>query len=344
MLVPRHTLGNRVMRVRSIQVLLYIALGLIGHGATGQQCDPLLLMVEGGGPSSDGSGIEGLTNRVSESFANKGVTVVNVDNGPFWTAVWHNYRPKKVRNAVQRIKDSRFWPVVVVGHSLGAATAWHLADSIPTVLLVTLDGVSFWDNRPMPANAGHWRNVWVDRNAFGPDWGTEPNADIDYSSGDFGHGDVQAMWSTKSRAYGSLADAVSHALACRGTTGRSEPKPKELCKLDAIGCEARWELTDRCPDGHGIDMRFFEYDISWNRVASWRPSTIPSGETSTFRLSCNGPANWVCYGGRRPSGNTWGVGMDGKGSCEKCCLSCRYAQPVESVDFAKTRLTCPRRG
>lgn len=329
------------MRPTHVLVLLALCsiLGQIGHGAMRQQCNPLLLMVEGGGPSSDGSGIEGLTTKISKSFANEGVTVVNVDNGPFWTAIWHNYRPKQVREAVQRIKDSRFWPVVIVGHSLGAATAWHLAHSVPTSLLVTLDGVSFNDNKSMPANARHWRNVWVDRDAFGPDWRNEPNADIDYSIGDFRHGDVQAMWSTKSRAFGSVADAVSLALECPGTSGLA-PIPKELCKLDAIGCAARWKLTDGCRDGHGIDVRFFEYDIGWNRVSSWNPRTIPSGESSTFRLACAGPANWVCYGGKRPSGHIWGVGMDGEDSCERCCISCRHAQPIESVDFASNRLTC----
>ena len=334
------------MLIKSIHVLALLALclllGQIGHGATRSQCHPLLLMIEGGGPSSDGSSMEGLANRVSKSLGKKGVTVVNVDNGPFWTAVWHNFRPKEVRDAVRQIEAARFWPVVIVGHSLGAATAWHLAHAIPTSLLVTLDGVSFRDNRSMPANARHWRNVWVNRNAFGPDWGTEPNADIDYSVGDYDHSNVQAMWSKSVGAYGSAESAVSRALACQVTGRLVEPMPKELCSLDAVGCEARWELSDGCRDGHGIDVRFFEYDVGWNRVASWRRMTIPSGESSSFRLACEGPANWICYGGKRPAGNTWGVGLDGKESCERCCLSCRYGQPIESVDFSSTRLTCPR--
>ena len=343
---PSITWGSRAMvksRLHGARLMLATLLAFASLNtalaASDGACHPLLLMIEGGGPSSDGSSMEGLTDRISKSLAGGGVTVVNVDNGPFWTAFFHRYRPRKVKDAVQRIQEAQYWPLVIVGHSLGAATAWHLARSLPTSLLVTLDGVSYNDNRRAPANARQWRNVWVDQDAFGPDWGPEPNADVDYSVGDFSHSDVQQMWSVSHRRYGSVADAVSRALECQGVPTR-EPQSKLLCDLEAVGCEARWKLTDGCRDGHGIDMRFFEYDVGWNRIASWRPQTIPSGESETFRLDCEGPANWVCYGGQRPSGHYWGRGLDGKKGCEDCCLNCRHAQPIESIDFVTTKLTC----
>ena len=332
---------SRMHRVRRTLATLLALAGLNTALAAGDGvCHPLLLMIEGGGPSSDGSSMERLTGRISKSLSDRGVTVVNVDNGPFWTAVWHNFRPKEVKDAVRRIKEGRFWPLVIVGHSLGAATAWHLAQSLPTSLLVTLDGVSYNDDRSAPANARQWRNVWVTQTTFGrPDWGYEPNADVDYTVGDFNHSDVQRMWSANVSPFGRVADAVSHALECQGVAS-PEPQPRLLCDLEAVGCEARWKLTDGCRDGHGIDMRFFEYDIGWNRIGSWRSQTIPSGESATFRLACSGPANWVCYGGQRPSGHYWGLGLDGKENCEGCCLNCRHAQPIENVDFASENLTC----
>jgi hypothetical protein len=86
----------------------------------------------------------------------------------------------------------------------------------------------------------------------------------------------------------------------------------------------RWELTDGCRDGRGIQLKFL--DRANNRV--WPGSSevylIPSGETRAGVLSCRTGAN-ICYGARRdPETSTyWGVDLDGSRSCDGCCNTCR---------------------
>ncbi len=202
-------------------------------------CHPLLVMIEGGGRStSSGKSIRALTNDIEDEYRSRGITIAVVDNGIYWSRFWKIMRWEPVKETAQGIKSSNYWPVVIVGHSLGAAIAWELARLIPISLLVTLDGVSFKDDVPLEDK--NWRNVWVDKNAWGPDWGPEP-ADIDYSIGDFTHYDVKRMWTHRHPKFGSAGEAVLRALTkCPNVTHVSSPKPEELCKLNSVGCRQSW--------------------------------------------------------------------------------------------------------
>ena len=340
---PRKSLSQTKFALVAIAVLVINATPCFANS----HCNPLLVMIEGGARSSDGPSMEKLVDDIQDDFASRGIAIADLDNGPFSsikTAIFPYLKKAKVQEAAKQIKSSNHWPVVIVGHSLGAATAWDLANSMPIQLLVTLDGVSFRQDR-RPAMAVSWRNVWVNKNAPGPDWKSEP-ADIDYTIGNYSHSDVEKMWSWRHPKFGSVEDAVLKALLkCPRSIRVSPPKPGELCKLDSVGCKVKWEIgTKHCR--RRIVAKFFEYDIEGNLVANSPKRTIPLGAAILHEHPCKSPANKVCYGARSPSerGSYWGVGLDGTKKCDGCCLSCRIWQKVEDIyvwDHSKSYLTCP---
>ena len=171
-----------------------------------QVCKPLLLLIEGGAESSrDGESVEFLANEIVPRYNQEGIPVVLMDNAFFWNK--YTWLPSNGEDASQKLIRSRYWPIVMVGHSMGGATAYNLAQRVPTELVVTLDAVSFADRRRRPANARTWINVWVGSNydnlpgcclpiygdGFGPDWDKREGADLDIYAGAQSHFDVKYM-------------------------------------------------------------------------------------------------------------------------------------------------------
>ena len=349
--------------------LVLIALLLFCHPSysfAGSHCHPLLLMVEGGGPSSDGESMENLTTSIVEEYNSRGVTVVLIDNYSFWTDVYHYFIPEAVDEAAEKISASRFSPVVIVGHSLGASSAISLASRVNPKLLVTFDGVDYLGyqenlRHPNPGSTV-WRNVRVNSRGFNifdystwwPTWGFQANPDVHYSIGDYGHSDVEKMWDYEHPRFGSTESAVNRALACPRRRHSQTfppvvpPRPGELCDVEGIGCSVYWKIENECDND--IHMRFFEYDISWNQVARWpdrsRHYVIPSGSLlGPKHLSCYGPGNYICYGGRDPSNDRpLGAGLGGTENCRGCCRACRYDQTPNQRNTRDDTLECLIRG
>ena len=108
----------------------------------------------------------------------------------------HNDDLESMRDRIARARAERAAPVVLVGHSYGAATAHRVADSLGVAggidLLVTLDPVSGrWERRaaPRPRTVARWINVRVGSSpglsscglagAIGGAWGAQTAADLE---------------------------------------------------------------------------------------------------------------------------------------------------------------------
>ena len=284
-------------------------------------CDPLLLLVEGGSGSSDGASIEKLASQLGNEYRGLGVTVSNVDHEPFFDSLY--FLGRQQDRAVAFIEKSNHSPIVIVGHSLGAHTAYKIASKMDVSLLVTLDGVSFFGHGSHIPHPG--ANVrWIDidapglfaGNGIGPDWDGQNNADVSESV-DASHYDVEKMFEpAKEYVRGTLT-------SCPSSIALGEANEKTLCNVPGVECNVTWELTDACPAGPIIDVKFFEYDESDNRVTTWAKSQIDANGTTRFNLSCKSPGHWVCYGAANRPGYYWGAGLDGRQKCGDCCAPCR---------------------
>lgn len=81
------------------------------------------------------------------------------------------------------LADLGLWPIVLIGHSLGGASAHYIASRINVSLLLTLDAVSSPDDQPHPGGGAKWINVYAKNylgmgDGWGEDWEYEPNADV----------------------------------------------------------------------------------------------------------------------------------------------------------------------
>ena len=305
------------------QVVLALAFGLVATQLfADSRCSPLLLMIEGGFDSSSGQAVSipRLAAAIRDDYSDRGITVTVVDNGPYWEQVFlgliPKFLPNRIRRTASRLQRANYWPVVVVGHSLGGATAYHLSQRYPTSLLVTLDPVSMSGNRAHlehPQGAARWINVISSEDATGPDWGRQDRAENIFV--DVDHSDVEPMFSRIEN------DVLAVLSRCNKVVG--PPKSKEICKIHGVDCNVKWTLTDRCNDSRGIDVKFFEYDINWNSVAHWDGLAISNNKKRVFGLSCYSPGNFVCFGASRGSAAYWGRGLDGGEDCDSCCGSCQ---------------------
>ena len=278
-------------------------------------CDPLLLLVEGGSGSSDGVSIETLANQLGEEYRGSGVTVTNIDRG---TLVDYGQQER----ARGFIESSNHSPIVIVGHSSGAQTAYEIAKQMDVALLVTLDGVSdsgHSEHIPHPRKDVQWIDIdapGLKGNAWlGLDWNGQRNADRSVSV-DSSHYDVEEMFSRVKEDVNRILMSCSSAVAL----GRANER--DLCDVPGIECNVTWELTDACPEGPIIDVKFFEYDESDDRVDIFETSQVVGNGKSRFYLSCKSPGHWVCYGAANGM-KSWGIGLDGVRGCTNCCAPCR---------------------
>jgi hypothetical protein len=100
-------------------------------------------------------------------------------------------------------------------------------------------------------------------------------------------------------------------------------RPEEL--LEAKACPQggnatfTWKLTDRCSDGVGIYVRFFDETNDLVFPNSSQVYTIGSGRTSTIKLSVKRGAK-ICFGAESTDfGFYWGASLDDSQACASCC-------------------------
>jgi len=110
-------------------------------------------------------------------------------------------------------------------------------------------------------------------------------------------------------------------LACGGGgsgSGSSEDDDNNL-----FNTTLTWELYDRCSDGRGIRVRFFDRTDGGYWPASGGSYSMDAGTSLTVRLSCE-YGNKICMGARTLpyDGRFWGLDVDGDESCSSCCTTC----------------------
>lgn len=100
----------------------------------------------------------------------------------------------------------------------------------------------------------------------------------------------------------------------------------------------RWTFQDSCADGKAIQYRFFDFEngVGWPSAAGDTYQSVADGVTGFTDIQCIQGAQ-ICYGAEpRPTNSTvyWGVGVDGKHTCDNCCVACGSISP-------EVTLTCP---
>ena len=81
-----------------------------------------------------------------------------------------------------------------------------------------------------------------------------------------------------------------------------------------------WTVSDRCGDGLGLYVRFFDETNNLVFPNSSQVYIINSGRTSTIKLSVKRGAK-ICYGAEPTDldGYYWGVSIDNSQGCANCC-------------------------
>jgi hypothetical protein len=85
--------------------------------------------------------------------------------------------------------------------------------------------------------------------------------------------------------------------------------------------EISFEITNDY--GRDIQVEFY----SQNRNHAWpggnRAYNLNRGDTQTYKLACQSGEK-ICYGGwvKGDARTYWGVGLNGKQSCDRCCVFC----------------------
>lgn len=99
-----------------------------------------------------------------------------------------------------------------------------------------------------------------------------------------------------------------------------------------------WELFDRCDDGLGIRVRFFEQNSTTGQLTGFEwpgPDqlyTTTSGGEVSANLNCD-VGTRICFGADAgPSSSfTWGIGTRGNQSCSDCCFPCGVDESANLV-------------
>ncbi|MEX1361881.1 MAG: hypothetical protein AB1Z98_02075 [Nannocystaceae bacterium] len=90
----------------------------------------------------------------------------------------------------------------------------------------------------------------------------------------------------------------------------------------------QWTVADDCSDGVGIGWRLWSRDRDW----AWPNAdevfvTEGEGRPSHEEVECL-KGELMCFGAVAGD-RSWGVGIDGTGTCDRCCYYCRE----DPVDF-----------
>ena len=328
----RDIYNNSYEWIVGIAIILVVWIGLSAQTLASSHCEPLLLLIEGGGLSRDGTSIQRLSRKLTDEYRGENVTIATVDHQFFIDSALYFLDGQRKR-AVTALDASNHHPIVIVGHSLGADTAYEIARRLPIDLLLTLDGVSLRGDRehlPHPGGNVKWIDVDATGNGIGPDWDVQENADRWIKDFPSSHYDVEKMFNWAK----SDVDEVLRSCT-RGSPRTASVDERAICDIPGVECNVTWELTDSCPSGPVIKVRFFEYDESNVRVTSWMESSVSGNGTSQFFLECKSPGHWICYGAENRPGYYWGSGLDGKLKCNDCCAACRTG-----IIFQSGSLTC----
>ena len=94
-----------------------------------------------------------------------------------------------------------------------------------------------------------------------------------------------------------------------------------------------WHFANKNPSIVNVEL----YSKTRNHVwpGNGKVFTFRDGRQHVQKINCQ-PGERVCYGGwvrgRGHGSETWGVGMGGKGGCERCCYTCNGGQtPVLEI-------------
>lgn len=161
---------------------------------------PLLIFIEGAVFFAErDQSIKKLIKAKEKPYADKGIKIIHLRSRGFWNWVFF-WQPEYASSEAAKINTSGYWPVVMVGHSMGGPTARYISlllDEDKTTLLVTLDAMNWSPEQyTKPDRAGEWINVWLPTSApfkfLRLDWDAQKNADADIriNRGDMTHYEI----------------------------------------------------------------------------------------------------------------------------------------------------------
>lgn len=97
-----------------------------------------------------------------------------------------------------------------------------------------------------------------------------------------------------------------------------------------------WEVQNNC--SRDLDFKLFELNLRDEVTGSWQAVSIAAGERKRIPIRPT-PGGKVCYGAATRQGNLeWGLGLDGSGTCDRCC-----SETLEATagTLRTANLTCP---
>ena len=210
----------------------------------GSPCKPLVIAIEGG-ILSGGVGIRNLTRYLVPRIHGYVISVENLYlfSKPEFLPIppymfFIGYNSKVAAIFARKFSRLGLWPIVMIGHSVGGASAHAISSMIPVSLLVTLDAVSYPDNQPHPGNGARWINVyarnrlWVG-NSIGEDWEFEPNAD-DNIGINTSHFKVETMFKRVENIVNDVLRTCTPNPHKRG--GAKHQVYKNICSIYGIYC------------------------------------------------------------------------------------------------------------